>query len=90
VLCEPCQTCQGRGLVRSAETVCHDIYREALRQSAQFPIEQLVILAHPEVVERLLDEEAPVLADLEQQVGRPIRLQSEALYSLEQFDVVLA
>jgi ribonuclease G len=90
VLCEPCPTCQGRGLVRSAETVCHDIYREALRQSAQFPIEQLVILAHPEVVERLLDEEAPVLADLEQQVGRPIRLQSEALYSLEQFDVVLA
>ena len=90
VLCEPCQTCQGRGFVRSAETVCHDIYREALRQSAQFPVEQLVILAHPEVVERLLDEEAPVLADLEQQVGRPIRLQSEALYSLEQFDVVLA
>ena len=90
VLCGPCQTCQGRGYVRSAETICHDIYREALRQSAQFPIEQLVILAHPEVVERLLDEEAPVLADLEQQVGRPIRLQSEALYSLEQFDVVLA
>jgi ribonuclease G len=90
LLCEPCQTCQGRGFVRSAETICHEIYREALRQSAQFRVEQLVILAHPEVVERLLDEEAPVLADLEQQVGRPVRLQSEALYSLEQFDVVLA
>jgi ribonuclease G len=90
LLCEPCATCQGRGFVRSAETICHEIYREALRQSAQFPVEQLVILAHPEVVERLLDEEAPVLADLESQVGRPVRLQAEALYSLEQFDVVLA
>jgi ribonuclease G len=90
LLCEACPTCQGRGFVRSAETICHEIYREALRQSAQFSVEQLLILAHPEVVERLLDEEAPLLADLEQQVGRPVRLQAEALYSLEQFDVVLA
>jgi len=90
VLCEPCQSCAGRGYRKSAETVCHEIYREALRQSRQFRIEQLVILAHPEVVERLLDEEAPVLAELEAQVKRPIRLQAEAGYGVEQFDVVLA
>ncbi len=90
LLCEPCPTCAGRGFVKSVETVCHELYREVLRQSRQFKVERLLILAHPEVVERLLDEEAPVLADLEQQVGRPIRLQSEALYSVEQYDVVLA
>jgi ribonuclease G len=90
LLCESCPTCQGRGFVRSVETICHEIYREALRQSAQFQVKELLILAHAEVVERLLDEEAPVLADLEQQVGKPIRLQAEALYSVEQFDVVLA
>ncbi|HVO00264.1 MAG TPA: ribonuclease E/G, partial [Steroidobacteraceae bacterium] len=90
LLCEPCQTCEGRGFVRSAETICHEIYRDALRQGAQFQVKELVILAHPEVVERLLDEEAPVLADLEFRVGKPIRLQSEALYSVEQYDIVLA
>jgi ribonuclease G len=90
LLCDPCPTCQGKAFVRSVETVCHEIYREALRQAGQFRIELLTILAHPEVIERLLDEEAPVLADLELQVGRPIRLQSEALYSVEQFDIVLA
>jgi ribonuclease G len=90
LLCEPCPTCQGKAFVRSVETVCHEIYREALRQAGQFRIELLTILAHPEVIERLLDEEAPVLADLELQVGKPIRLQSEALYSVEQFDIVLA
>ena len=57
LLCEPCQTCAGRGFVRGVETVCHEIYREGLRQGAQFQVRELVILAHPEVVERLLDEE---------------------------------
>ena len=90
LLCEPCQSCQGRGFARSVETICHDVYREVLRQSAQFKVKQLMVLAHRDVIERLLDEEAPVLADLEQQVGKPIRLQAESLYSIEQFDIVLA
>ena len=89
LLCEPCQSCQGRGFMRSVETICHEIYREALRQSAQFQVKQLLVLAHPEVVEHMFDEGAAVLADLEQQVGKPIRLQPEALYSIEQFDIVL-
>ena len=90
VLCEPCQSCNGRGYRKSVETVCYEIYREALRQARQFRIEQLLILAHPEVTERLLDEEAPLLAELEAQVRRPIRLQAEALYGIEHFDIVLA
>src|SRR5712671_6440843 len=90
LLCEPCPTCQGRGFVRSVETICHEICREALRQGAQAQVRELLILAHAEVVERLLDEEAPAIADLGQQLGKPVRLQSEALYSIEQFDVVLA
>jgi len=90
LLCEPCQSCDGRGFRKTVETVCHEIYREALRQARQFRTERLLILAHPEVIERLLDEEAPMLAELETQVQRPIRLQSEALYGIEQFDIVLA
>jgi ribonuclease G len=90
VLCEPCQDCDGRGYHKSVETVCCEIYREALRQARQFRIEQILILAHPEVIELLLDEEAPALAELEAQVQRPIRLQSEAQYGVEQFDIVLA
>ena len=90
LLCEPCPTCQGRGFVKSVETVCHEIYREVLRQTRQFRVETLMILAHPEVVERMADEEAPALADMELQVGRPIRLQAETLYAVDQYDVVLA
>jgi ribonuclease G len=40
-------------------------------------------------VDRLLDEESATLGELEAQVGRPIRLQVEALYGVDHYDVVL-
>jgi ribonuclease G len=89
LLCEPCPNCEGRGFVRSPETVCNEIFREIVRQSRQFASRELLILAHQDVVDRLLDEESATLAELEAQVGRPIRLQVEALYGVDQYDVVL-
>ena len=90
LLCAPCPQCQGRGYVRTPETVSHEIYRELMRQSRQFQSEELVVLAHQDVVGWLLEEEASVLAELETQLGRPIRLQAEPLYGIDQYDVVLA
>jgi ribonuclease G len=90
LLCAQCPECQGRGYVRTPETVSHEIFRELVRQSAQFQSDELVVLAHQDVVHWLQDEEASVLAELEAQVGRPIRLQSEPLYAVDHYDVVLA
>jgi ribonuclease G len=90
LLCAACPSCEGRGFVRTPETVCHEIFREIVRQSRQFQSKELLILAHQNVIDRLLDEESAVLAELEHQVGRPIRLQVEALYGFDQYDVVLA
>jgi ribonuclease G len=89
LLCRPCPSCDGRGFVKTPETVCHEIFREIVRQSRQFASKELLILAHRDVVDRLLDEESGSLAELEPQVGRPIRLQTEALYGVDQYDVVL-
>jgi len=52
-------------------------------------VESLLVLASQEVVDLLLDEESTNLAELEQFIGKPIRLQAENLYSQEQYDVVL-
>jgi len=89
LLCEPCPSCAGRGFIRTPETVCNEIFREIVRQSRQFASRELLILAHQDVVERLLDEESATLGELEAQIGRPIRLQVEALYGVDQYDVVL-
>jgi ribonuclease G len=89
LLCEACPSCEGRGFIRTPETVCNEIFREIVRQSRQFASRELLILAHQDVVDRLLDEESATLGELEAQVGRPIRLQVETLYGVDQYDVVL-
>ena len=88
-LCETCATCQGRGTVKSAETVCYEIFREILREARSYDNDTLLVLASQSVVDRLLDEESGNVADLEEQIGKTIRFQVEGLYTQEQYDVVL-
>ena len=89
MLCQPCPTCEGRGYVKSAETVCYEVFREIVRQSRKADGQQLMVLAHQDVIERLLDEESSAMSELESATGKPIRLRTEALYTLDQYDVVL-
>ena len=89
VLCEPCPSCRGRGAIKTAETTCYEIFREIIRESRQFDVEQLLVLASQDVIDRLLDEESQNLAELEQFIGKAIKLQAEMLYTQDQFDVVL-
>jgi ribonuclease G len=90
LLCEACAACEGRGFVKTAETVCNEISREILRQGTNPSGRELLILAHADVVERLLEDEAATLGELKAQVGMPIRLQVEGLYGVDQFDIVQA
>lgn len=89
VLCESCPTCQGRGYLKTAETVCYELFREILRAARQFEAKELLVLASQEVIDMLVDEESDSLLELQEFVSIPIRLQVEVLYTQEQFDVVL-
>ena len=89
VLCDPCPTCSARGSIKSADTVCYEIFREILREARQFDTERLLVIASPEVTDQLVDEESSAFAELEASIGKPITLQVESLYSREQYDVVL-
>ena len=56
-------------ILKTPETTCFDIFRDILREWRQFDVEQLLVLASQEVVDRLLDEESQNLAELEQFIG---------------------
>lgn len=89
ILCEDCTGCDARGFVMTAETVCFEIFREIIRQHRQFEFDEVLVLAHQDVIELLLDEESNGLAEIGEQIGKSIRLQPESLYLQDQFDVVL-
>src|SRR5574339_1118947 len=61
VLCEPCPICQGRGELKTAQTVCYEILREILREARAFSAREFRILAAQSVIDLFLEEEAPSL-----------------------------
>jgi ribonuclease G len=89
VLCEPCSMCQGRGEIKTAQTVCYEVLREILRSARQFDAKEYRILASQKVIDLFLDEESQSLAQLGDFIGKPISLQVETQYSQEIYDVVL-
>jgi ribonuclease G len=89
VLCEPCPTCGGRGVVKTSQTVAYEILRELLREARQFAAREMRVLAAPAVIDLFLDEESQAVAMLSDFIGRQISLQAEPSYNQEQYDIVL-
>ncbi|RZL54629.1 MAG: ribonuclease G [Variovorax sp.] len=89
MLCEPCVACGGQGIVKTARSAAYDVMREILREARQFNPREFRIVAAPQVIELLLDEESQHLAGLSDFIGKPISLQSEPALGQGQFDVIL-
>jgi len=72
--CEPCEICAGSGLVPRAATVAFEVLRalSALSEAHQ----DVVVEAGEPVIARLLNEEAPHLARIAQNLGVSVHLES--------------
>ena len=72
------QHVKGRGFVKTAETVCYEIFREILRYTRAYESKSgFTVIGHPSVIDRLLTAEAPAVADLEHFINRVIKFQVE-------------
>ena len=89
VLCEPCPTCDGRGELKTAHTVCYEILREILREARAYPAKEFRVLASQPVIDLLLEEESGSVAMLSDFIGKPVSMQVESGYTQEQYDIVL-
>jgi ribonuclease G len=89
MLSETCQACAGRGVVKTARSLCYDILREILREARAFNPREFRVIAAPQVVELFLDEESQHLAGLSDFIGKPISLQADNAMTQEQYDIVL-
>ncbi len=88
ILCEPCPVCNGKGTVKTVETVAFEIFREIIREARQFDTPKLLVLTSRKVGDYLMDEESSAIAELEEFMQRSIQLQIDNEYNQEQYDVV--
>ena len=89
ILCEPCPICNGKGQIKTAQTICYEIMRDISREAKQFSPREFRILASQIVIDRFLEEESQHLAGLGDIIGKPISLQVEPSYHQAQYDVIL-
>ncbi|MDD9197076.1 ribonuclease G [Aliivibrio sp. S3MY1] len=89
ILCDQCPTCEGRGAVKTIESVCYEILREITRVNRAYDSDKFVVYASVAVANALEGEESHALAELELFIGKQVKIQAEPLYIQEQFDVVM-
>ena len=91
-VCEPCAQCEGAGFVKTPESTCLEVFREIVEDAkvrCDGPRQDYLIRSSPEVVDRLLDEDAGQLERLAAKIGREIAIQLEPSCRPGDFDIVL-
>ncbi|MGJ8691077.1 MAG: ribonuclease G [Thalassotalea sp.] len=89
ILCGECEVCNGRGQLKTVETVCFEILREIVRVKRAYDADKFIVYASSAVSESLINDEYHHLAELEVFIGKQIKVQTEPMYNQEQFDVVM-
>lgn len=87
---EPCHFCQGRGLVKSAESMSVELQRRlnSILGRSEAPGRELLCIVHPDVMERLRTHDGELFVELERRHNARLTFRSDATYYREQ--VVIA
>jgi Rne/Rng family ribonuclease len=88
VLCQPCPSCTGSGMVKSIPTLCYEIQNEARKMAnADRDNPNLTLRVHPEIAKALKTRESMLIDELEQNAHKHIIIQSDATLHWEQYDI---
>ena len=88
LLCEPCFYCDGEGYLMSGQSICHNIYREVLRDNQDLsPGGRLTLRVNPDIAELLHDDQNHIILSLERTIGKQIVVYPHAEFHMEEFDI---
>jgi ribonuclease G len=87
LLCEPCPYCDGKGHVRSKETICNEIDREVIREHSQAKSETIVVYCHPKIASILMENEHHRVVNLEKKLSVRLHIKADPTFHLEQYEV---
>ncbi|MEF3254330.1 MAG: Rne/Rng family ribonuclease [Deferribacterales bacterium] len=87
ILTEPCPYCEGRGIVRSKITICYDILREIRRVAPFFNGSKVIVEAHRDIAELILNNEQEHLDDIEMMYNITVEIKPNSHYHLEHYEI---
>ena len=86
-LSEPCFYCEGKGALKSKRTTVYEIFRELERQGVRLSSTNIMVHAHPVVVDMIYAEEHQSLAVLEDSLKKQIIVKPRGSFHQEQYDI---
>ncbi|MEI6896082.1 MAG: ribonuclease G [Psychromonas sp.] len=89
IFCDECSQCNGRGYVKTVETVCYEVLREVLRVNRAYDADYFVVYTSPSVAEAFQGDESHSLGELILFMSKQVKIHAEQMYGPEQFDVVM-
>lgn len=90
VMCETCPTCNGRGYVKTIETVVYELFRELMHEAREFSPKMLTVIAGLELIDFIREEESMTFSDLQALLRIPIKLISDNSYAYGYYDIALS
>lgn len=87
-LCVTCPLCQRRGSIKSYATISYEIFRELKRAAENYSWEGFLVVASPDTVNYLYERESALLAEIQMQLGKPIKLKAEISYTQEHYQIL--
>jgi ribonuclease G len=87
-LSEQCVYCEGRGSLRSRQTICYEIFRELMREGTRsIGKETMYVNVHPSVADMLYGDEFQMLELFEQRLNRRIVVRALQHLHPERYEV---
>jgi ribonuclease G len=87
-LCESCSYCEGRGFIKSATTVCYEIFKELRKLGSPGRNGKVMITAHTLITDLLYEEERDRLEEIEKITGIKSIVKADKNYHQEYYEVI--
>jgi ribonuclease G len=88
ILSETCPYCEGKGTVKSKMTVCYEIYRELEKEGLENIRSTLCVLANPDIVKLLLEDEKNTIEKLEAKLKKKIIIKVDKSFHQENYEII--
>ena len=88
-MCKPCEYCEGRGYLKSKESISLDILRSIEKEALALKAVEVVVQVHPEICDILLDSLFVDLEELEKKCSTAITVKPVSSLHMEDYHINL-